>query len=201
VLAGGKSCRMGRDKAMLKTGDQTWLDHQVQVLREAGCRRVRVATRQGVAPAMPGYDLLYDRSPDQGPLEPIAHGLCTLRESHLVVLAVDLPMMIPDFIRELMGRCDFVRGCVPKTAKGWEPLAGVYGHTLSSMASNHLARKILSIRDLVDSGIGANLLLPWELDDAAQSIVLNVNHPSDLPDGALRSARDPEISSRRLPPN
>ncbi len=181
VIAGGRSSRMGRDKAQLRVGNQTWLDHQVQVMRDAGCRKVRVATRRG-ASVMRGYDMLYDRSPDQGPLEPIAHGLGTLQESHLVVLAVDLPKMTPGFIRDLMSRCEPGRGCVPRAPKGWEPLAAIYGHSLSSRANDHLSRKILSIRALVDFGIGANLLLPWELDAAGQAILLNANHPHDIPD-------------------
>ncbi len=191
VLAGGKSTRMGIDKAMLMTGDQTFLEHQIFILREAGCRRVRVAARPDTDSAGSGYDWLYDRCPDLGPLEPIAHGLGTMMESHLVVLAVDLPMMTPRFVRELMRRCDASRGCVPLTAKGWEPLAAIYEKSLAERASEQISRGVLSIRELVDFGIGTNLLSSWEVEATDRELFLNVNHPGDVPNHGLLSSRRP----------
>jgi len=39
ILAGGKSSRMGRDKAFLKIGGQTLLARQIQLARELGAAR------------------------------------------------------------------------------------------------------------------------------------------------------------------
>ncbi len=181
VLAGGNSLRMGRDKAQLRTGAESWLEHQVRVLREAGCQRVRVAVGVGGGEDMAGYDLFYDRSPNLGPLEPIAQGLEALQESHLVVLAVDLPNMSAGFVRELLKRCEAGSGCVPRTAKGWEPLAAVYVSSLRTRASEHLTKEIFAIRELVDFGVGAGLLLPWDVDRELEAILRNVNCPQDLP--------------------
>lgn len=173
---------MGRDKALLMRGDETWMVRQARVLREAGCRKVRVAIGQGAAHELPGCDILVDRTSDVGPLEPMAHGLLLLQESHLVVLAVDLPDITTEFVQTLMARCDEERGCVPRTASGWEPLAAVYPRSLETQARDHLVRNILSLRKLVDFGIGANLLLPWDLDAGEQQILLNANHPHEIPE-------------------
>jgi CTP:molybdopterin cytidylyltransferase MocA len=42
VLAGGRSQRMGRRKATLKVGDETFLECAVRVLREGGCEDIVV---------------------------------------------------------------------------------------------------------------------------------------------------------------
>lgn len=44
VLAAGRSRRMGEPKAMLRVGDQTFLRHAVQALRQGGCAYVVVVT-------------------------------------------------------------------------------------------------------------------------------------------------------------
>ncbi|MGH7444932.1 MAG: nucleotidyltransferase family protein, partial [Longimicrobiales bacterium] len=42
VLAAGGSQRMGRPKALLQVGAETFIDHAMRVLREGGCRAVHV---------------------------------------------------------------------------------------------------------------------------------------------------------------
>ena len=42
VLAGGRSQRMGRPKATLKVGDETFLERAVRILGEGGCEDIVV---------------------------------------------------------------------------------------------------------------------------------------------------------------
>ncbi|MFQ5694657.1 MAG: NTP transferase domain-containing protein, partial [Terriglobia bacterium] len=42
ILAAGASARMGTDKALLRWGERTFLEHLVGVLRKAGADPVRI---------------------------------------------------------------------------------------------------------------------------------------------------------------
>lgn len=62
VLAGGRSSRMGRDKALLPWHGRTLLEHMRGLLRQAGAQRVWVS---GAYPAFAGIP---DRIAHCGPL-------------------------------------------------------------------------------------------------------------------------------------
>ncbi len=99
VLAGGKSRRMGRDKAELRwTHDQTFLDRAVGVLREAGCEKVIVSGQRA------GYDHVPDRWPDHGPLGGIASVLAARPELEgaVLIMPVDMPETEPATLVRLL---------------------------------------------------------------------------------------------------
>src|SRR2546423_4029988 len=95
VLAGGKSTRMGRDKALLEWGGQTLLDHMLNLLREVA-HPVQVA----------GRDPLPDRLPGLGPLSGIATGLEASSTDANLFVAVDLPHLTTDFLKYLRQRLE-----------------------------------------------------------------------------------------------
>lgn len=90
LLAGGRSRRMGRDKAWLDfRGTPLW-QHQCTLLRAAGCREVLVSG------ALPGG--LPDGVADAGPLAGIDAARRTLQSRGLVagsllVIPVDMPLL------------------------------------------------------------------------------------------------------------
>src|SRR5262245_34582834 len=87
ILAGGKSTRMGRDKALLDWHGRTLLAHMVGLL-ETAADEVHVVGR---------YPLL-DRAPSRGPLSGIARALEFSSTEANLVLAVDLPYLTKDFL-------------------------------------------------------------------------------------------------------
>lgn len=94
VLAGGRSRRMGRDKAALPWGSGTLLDRMIDRLREAGASRVLVSGDR------PGYDAIADDLPDRGPVGGL-HAVLAQVEGPVVVVPVDLPQLRVDRIRAL----------------------------------------------------------------------------------------------------
>jgi molybdenum cofactor guanylyltransferase len=88
VLAGGRSSRMGRDKATLDWHGQPLLQHMTELLRQ-------VADTVQVV----GRDALPDRRPNLGPLEGIATALGVTSTDHNLIVAVDLPLLTVDFLK------------------------------------------------------------------------------------------------------
>jgi molybdenum cofactor guanylyltransferase len=95
VLAGGKSTRMGQDKALLDWHGQTLLDHMVGLLRS-------VADPVHVV----GRHPLPDRLPGLGPLSGIATGLATSSTDANLFVAVDLPLLTQDFLKYMHSRIE-----------------------------------------------------------------------------------------------
>lgn len=99
VLAGGRSRRMGRDKAELDwRPGQTLLDRATEILGQAGCQHVIVSGRRT------GHDCVPDLETFPGPLGGLQAVLETRDElDHhlLLVLPVDMPLLAPTVLQRL----------------------------------------------------------------------------------------------------
>jgi molybdopterin-guanine dinucleotide biosynthesis protein A len=96
VLAGGRSSRMGRDKALLVHGGATLLDRAVALLRDSGAAQVLVS---GERPAHGGIG---DRVPGQGPVGGIASVLARCGGDAILVVPVDMPDLDTTMLRPLV---------------------------------------------------------------------------------------------------
>lgn len=92
VLAGGKSRRMGRDKALLRRGGATQLERAVELLGRHA-ERVFVSTRPDQADDAERrrFPQIVDRYDEIGPVAGILSALESHPEVSWVVLACDLP--------------------------------------------------------------------------------------------------------------
>lgn len=110
ILAGGRSRRMGRDKAALPVGDQTMLAHLASRLRPAVDEVIVVG-----APvrAMAGVRLTRDRYRGLGPLAGIHAGLLAAGRPRVWVVGCDLPDAEPALGRLLLGFADGYEAVVP----------------------------------------------------------------------------------------
>ncbi len=183
LLAGGRSSRMGRDKAemVLPDGRPLWRRQLDDVLRPLGPAEIFLSgpPRAGL-PA--DVCALPDAMPGLGPLAGIAAALGAAGSPLVVVLAVDLPAMTAGFFRErLLPRCEPGRGAVGVGTNGFfEPLAAVYPRAAHGLAGERLRGADRSLQGLLRDAVAAGLITPVELQprDAAQFV--NWNRPEDV---------------------
>lgn len=111
ILAGGKSSRMGRDKAMLELGGTTLLTRAVKMLRSVPTLqtvdRGVVVTVAGKRDALEGADRsIVDRYPGCGPLGGIEAALDDLDRvgdaDWAFFIPVDMPLLNADLIEALL---------------------------------------------------------------------------------------------------
>ena len=93
VLAGGRSSRMGMDKAELVIQGESLLEHSVRCLKEAGAEQVLVSG-EGYEGGIP------DVFPGTGPLAGV-HAALVATQQDLLVLPVDMPQMSPEILSAL----------------------------------------------------------------------------------------------------
>lgn len=97
LLAGGRSSRMARDKALLDWHGRPLIDHMLDLLRDAGARSTVVS---GDRPAHRGVP---DAWPGRGPVAGIASALRACGDGPVVVVPVDLPRLSAQRIAALLG--------------------------------------------------------------------------------------------------
>jgi molybdopterin-guanine dinucleotide biosynthesis protein A len=140
ILAGGRSRRMGRDKAFLELGGRTLLSRAME-LANAIAPAVRI-----VAPQEKFLTIartIEDVYPDCGPLAGIHAALaCTTTELNLM-LAVDLPFVEADFLTYLIAQASQVSALVtvPEAGKGLQPLCAIYRRDFREVAEQALKKK------------------------------------------------------------
>lgn len=97
ILAGGRSSRMGQNKALLDYHGTPLIEHMVDILRRSGIQEVFISG------SVDGYECIPDSAPFQGPAFAIRDVLrtCPGYKSYLFV-PVDMPRLKPEVLRELM---------------------------------------------------------------------------------------------------
>lgn len=141
ILAGGKSSRMGRDKAWLEICGQTLLARQIQLIHTFGATEIFISGRADADYSPFGCRVLQDHFPDAGPLAGIESALCMTTTPLLLVLAVDMPEMSLNFLQRLHAACAEKCGAIPQVGGRIEPLAAFYPKTTLGLATEMLSRQ------------------------------------------------------------
>jgi molybdopterin-guanine dinucleotide biosynthesis protein A len=131
VLCGGKSSRMGRDKATLPFGPELMLQRAVRLLSESVALEdmLVVAAPNQLLPDLPGaVRVTCDSREFRGPLQGLATGLREIgdRFDAIYATACDVPLLAPAFIDrmfQLLGEYDVA---VPFDGEHHHSLAAVY---------------------------------------------------------------------------
>ncbi len=128
LLAGGRSRRMGRDKARLLFLGEPLIARAVRRMAQAA-RQVVVVAREPARYAFTGVACVPDVLPQAGPLAGLWSGALTLPFPYFVAGACDMPFFNPRLALGLLHLLveDDLDAAVPRDAQGREqPLHGVY---------------------------------------------------------------------------
>jgi len=90
VLAGGRSSRMGRDKALVELDGRTLAALAVDKLKAAGLSAVIAGARSGLGHLAP---VVADEAPDEGPLRGVCTALGSTKAPLTVFVPVDMPLI------------------------------------------------------------------------------------------------------------
>jgi molybdopterin-guanine dinucleotide biosynthesis protein A len=124
VLAGGRSSRMGRDKALLPFRGGA-LAESIARSVELAAGSVVIVGRDGLA----AYSAIPDLYPGEGPLGGILTTLRHTRAPWNLIVACDMPELTPAFLAELLDAAEDadVDALLPAGPSGLpEPLCAVY---------------------------------------------------------------------------
>jgi molybdopterin-guanine dinucleotide biosynthesis protein A len=181
ILAGGKSSRMGRDKAFVEVGGSSLIARQIALVGDVGAGEVFISGREDVDYSAFGCRVLVDEFSDAGPLAGIERALDASSSPLVLVLAVDMPAMNSPMLRRLLASCTAVRGVIPRTKDGIEPLAAIYPKAALNTLKRELQQgKSPGVRWLAQECVAAGLAQFVDVSDADVESFVSVNSPEEL---------------------
>jgi molybdopterin-guanine dinucleotide biosynthesis protein A len=145
LLCGGKSTRMGRDKAFIDWNGRPLWQVQLEKLQQLGPNRLLISCReeQGI---VSDAEIIFDPiDSNDGPLGAITRCL-ELVKKPLLVLAVDMPWMTVEFLRDQILPGGFFRG-----PHGFEALCAVYEPAMLPAMQKALAERRLALQRVIEA--------------------------------------------------
>ncbi len=179
ILAGGKSSRMGYNKAFLKYGGITFIERQISALRKI-FSEIILSANEAQAYAGLKIPVVPDVTPGKGPLGGICSGLMRATSFHSFVIACDMPFINEKVILYLKGLAGSYDAVVPQTSRGLEPMHAFYSKNCIQPMQRCIEEGRLRIIDFFPE-VKVKIVDEKEfqgLDDSIRSLV-NLNTPEE----------------------
>ncbi len=180
ILSGGKSARMGKNKAFLQVGGIPIIQ-RIYSLFEELFQEVLIITNERDLFANLNAKTYNDLIPDRGALGGLYTGLFYSSFPYSFCVACDMPFLRPSLIEFLLSKTEHYDAVVPRTHDGLQPLHAVYSKSC-----------LVPIKELIDHG-GLKIIdfyekarvrvidqIEFQSIDPDLDSFLNVNTPEEL---------------------
>lgn len=171
ILAGGKSRRMGRAKALLPALGRTLIEY-VATRLQPEFEELLVA---GPGPLPAGLEAhrVSDRLRGAGPLAGIEAGLRTARHDVLFAVACDMPRVTRRLAKRAVAACAGFDAAVPRVGGLPEPVCAAYARSAAAPIADFLDRGGRRAAEALEG-----LRVSW-LDDVDALALSNLNTPAE----------------------
>jgi molybdopterin-guanine dinucleotide biosynthesis protein A len=184
ILAGGKSSRMGSDKAFLELGGETFLARAFKVLESVCERRVKVVLNQNQTHFVDKIDVpyIFDVYANRGAAGGIHAALKDSKTEQTIILACDLPFVEKESIKTLVETAqttpETVAAVVPRQHDGRvQPLCAVYRTKICLPVVERLLEQETSVS--MNDFLSRIETLYTEIE-RPEKLFFNVNRPEDF---------------------
>jgi len=179
VLTGGKSSRMGTDKALLKLGERTLLERCLAKLTES-FSEVLISGNQTTVHQSSGIRNIRDIYAECGPLGGIHSAIWNARHQLVFVVACDMPFWEKELALFLIGQSEGFDAVVPMPNGKAEPLLAVYTKNCLSSIETNLINGRFRVSDSL-SQLKVNYIEENTLNSVCdlESAFLNINFKTD----------------------
>jgi molybdopterin-guanine dinucleotide biosynthesis protein A len=181
ILAGGRSSRMGADKALVDFDGRPLLARALDLACSLTSDVRIVGSRNKFAQFAP---VVEDVFPGCGPLGGIHAALHASLTDLNLILAVDMPFVSPAFLQYLISQArdaSEAAAVVPHGDGGWQPLCAIYRREFAAAADRALRAGRYRIDRLFDEvRIQVIEREKWEGAGFSPAIFRNLNTPEEL---------------------
>lgn len=172
LLSGGKSSRMGFDKATFQIDGEPLWQRQIKILQSIGAAKVFISGAIVGPWHGSGITVLEDEISGLGPMGALAGILENISTDLVLVLAVDMPAMTVEFLTNLLARDAAV---VPKNGEYYEPLAAVYAKSSLSLVRSFLDRGQRSLQVFLREAVAQKTMKVHPVSFAEAAFFSNLN--------------------------
>ncbi|MDZ4672194.1 MAG: molybdenum cofactor guanylyltransferase [Phototrophicales bacterium] len=175
ILVGGKSSRMGRDKAWVELGGHPLVHYLLFAIHKAGFSDICLIANQPEKYSSLDLPIYPDNFADCGALGGIESALTHSKSEWTLVVACDMPLLRPDILHSLGTMThENIEMVLPVAGEMSQPLCALYHQHCLGVARTHLLDGRYRIRDFVSK---LRLLLVPIQDEWC---FFNVNTPQSL---------------------
>lgn len=172
ILAGGKSTRMGKNKAWLPYQGESFIETIAKQC--SGFSEILISVDEKEKYKTLPFPLIEDEKKEYGPLEGIYQLLRHAREPYLLALATDMPLVQQDFLYAFANKMDEQADCLVLKAGGRvQPLCSIYSRSILPILEQMRREEEHRLRMLFDR-VSVTYVNLEELN-FEQSIISNVN--------------------------
>lgn len=178
LLAGGQSKRLGRDKVQLDWHGRPLGAHQAETLGRTGAWPLYLLCRSDQPWMPPAFMRLEDRA-EGGALAAFAGAMAAIEPPVRLVLAVDVPLVTPNWLEGLGARArDEGISVVPQHAGRFEPFVAAWHRSALPVLRETLAQN-RSLQDACAELKKRDLLRAWPVSGDEAASLANLNTPAD----------------------
>jgi molybdopterin-guanine dinucleotide biosynthesis protein A len=195
VLAGGKSIRLGRDKALETIGGRSLIEHVIGRLSLLGNEIIVVTSQTNTLPHI-GVKQLTDIYIDKGPLGGIYSGLRAASCFYSLVVGCDMPLLNVALLRHIMELSPGFDVVIPRVDDNVEPLHAVYSKSCLTSIEAALKQNRLQVQGFFHQ-VKVRYIEDAELKkfDPEHLSFFNINSLADLERAQAILEKEKDISS------
>ena len=186
ILAGGRSRRMGQNKALMRLRDEPLIVHVIRQMESVTDELLLITNEPDLYTSLQ-LPMYADILPEMGALGGLHTGLTYAANSAVICVGCDMPLLQPKFLSyltRLLGDYDAVVPCVQtadRCANVFQTLSAVYSKRCLPVIDTMLAVGELRVHALYDR-IDARIIQPheWQALDPQGLSFFNINTPEDF---------------------
>jgi molybdenum cofactor guanylyltransferase len=184
ILSGGKSSRMGTNKALLKLNEKTTIERMVDTLK-IYFDDIILVTNEMESYQFLGVKMVSDHYPGKGPLAGFHAGLMASDYDVNFITACDMPFISGELAATLVNMIDHHDALVPVINGKMQTLCGVFQKKNVTKIEECIENGRLPIKQLLDH---LNVLYVTEKELQAytnidlERVFFNMNHPHEYED-------------------
>ncbi len=194
VLAGGKSSRMGRNKAVLEVGGKRLVDRAAEAVGRVFSEVIIVANEPGLFDGL-GLRVVPDLAQGKGPLMGIYTGLEAISSPWGFFVACDMPFLNLRLVEHMASHLPENDVVMPRIGDGLHPLHAYYAKTCTPTIRGMLEEGIFKIDRMLPL-LRTRFVEEEEIRGVDPNLdsVRNINTPEELEEAErfARAARERE---------
>ena len=198
ILAGGKSLRLGRDKAVVEIRGKSLVERVIDRLSPLGTEIIVVTSSTDQLPDL-GVKMVVDSYPGKGALVGIYSGLKEAASFHSLVVACDMPLLNINLLRYMVELSPAFDVVIPRVKGYLEPLHAVYSKNCLPPIEGMLHEGRLKIADLLPT-VRVRYVEDAEVErfDPLRLSFFNINSEADLERARTLLVEEPVSVHRRI---
>ncbi|KAB2332444.1 molybdenum cofactor guanylyltransferase [Bacillus mesophilum] len=191
ILAGGKSSRMGTNKALLQIDGKTVIERIAEELATI-VDHVIVVTNTPEDYAFLQLPMIADRYIGKGPLAGIEAGLSLSATEKNLIVACDMPFISASLGSYLLSKLDDYQAAVPERDGQKHPLFAAYRREARNCAEMFLKEEKLAIRNMLNYIQTVYIRVESMKIPINELTLFNMNYPEEYKKAAQISSEGKE---------